>query len=81
MCTQSDDFKYFVDNHDELLNCYNNKFIVISNQKVHYAAETFAEALSLAIENGLPMGSFIIQQCTEGDSAYTQTFHSRPLFA
>ena len=81
MCTQSENFKYFLDNHDVLLNRYDNKFIVISNKNVCFAADTFEEALALALDNGMTMGSFIIQQCTEGDSAYTQTFHSRAVFA
>lgn len=81
MANQSEDFRYFIENHDKLVNCYNNKFIVISSQNVCYSADTFEDALNLAIANGLKLGSFIIQHCTEGDSAYTQTFHSRPIFA
>ena len=27
------------------------------------------------------LGTFLIQECTEGEKAYTQTFHSRVVFA
>ena len=81
MKTQSEDFKYFVDHHDELLNCYRNKFIVIANREVCFSADTFEEAFNKAVGADMKLGSFIIQKCTEGDSAYTQMFHSRAIFA
>ena len=81
MGSQSDDFRYFIDNHDKLLNCYRDKLIVISDSKVCFAADSFEDALNQAIEGGLELGTFIIQECTEGDSAYTQMFHSRAVFA
>ena len=81
MNNQSKDFKYFIDHHDELLMQYRNQYVVVSGQKVCCAADTFELALNKALEKGMEMGSFIIQQCTEGDSAYTQMFHSRAVFA
>lgn len=81
MDNQSQDFNYFINNHDALLHDYRNKFVVISNQKVCCAADTFELALEQALKDGLELGNFIIQQCTEGDSAYTQMFHSRAVFA
>ena len=77
---QSDDFKYFLD-HDELLGQYRNKFVVISNRRVCFADDTFERALKKAIDGGLEMGAFIVQECTEGNAAYTRTFHSRAIFA
>ncbi len=32
------------------------------------------------LDNQDELGTFLIQECTEGDSAYTQTFHSRVIF-
>lgn len=81
MKTQSKDFKWFVENHDSLYNLYPNKHIVIQEQNVIYAGDTFEDALNNAISRGLQLGSFIIQECTEGEDSYTQTFSSRVIFA
>ena len=81
MCSQTDDFKYFVDNHDTLFNLYPNKHLVIQNGKVIIASDTFEDALNKALEKGLELGTFIIQECTEGEEGYTQRFHSRVRFA
>lgn len=75
------EFKYFMDNHDSLYNDYPNKYIVIKDEKVLYAEDNMEEALERAIGGGLQVGSFLIQLCSEGDKAYTQTFHSRVIFA
>lgn len=81
MNSQSKDFKFFVDNHEELFRQYPNKVLVIQDGKVVMARDNFDEAISDAVASGLGLGTFIIQECTEGDSAYTQTFHSRVIFA
>jgi hypothetical protein len=81
MNRQSDDFKYFLDHHDELLKQHRNKFVVISDRHVRFADDTFERALKKALDGGLEMGTFIVQECTEGNAAYTRTFHSRAIFA
>lgn len=75
------DFKYFIDNHDEIFANYPNKFVVIKDETVLYAEDSFELALEKATSNGLEVGTFLIQECTEGDGAYTQTYHSRVIFA
>lgn len=75
-----EDFKYFTDNHDDLFGKYPNKYLVIKNKSVLFNADSFEGALKYAEEIGLEIGTFLIQYCTEGDSAYTQTFHSRAIF-
>ena len=75
-----EDFDYFVDNHDELFRQYPNRYLVIKDKRVVYDEGSFEEALNRAAVNGMNVGTFIIQYCTEGDSAYTQTFHSRAVF-
>lgn len=76
-----DEFTYFVNNHDEIYAMYPNKFVVIQGKQVVLAETSFEKALESALSKGLDAGTFIIQECTEGDSAYTQTFHSRVVFA
>lgn len=76
-----DDFKYFIEHHDEIFSQYPNKFVVIQNKQIILAETSIEKALESAVSKGLEIGTFIIQECTEGDSAYTQTFHSRVIFA
>lgn len=78
---QSDDFKFFRENHDVLLKEYFNKYIVIKDRNVLFCGDSFKDALSKALAGGLELGTFIIQLCSEGESGYTQTFHSRVIFA
>ena len=78
---QSDDFKFFRENHDVLLKEYFNKSIVIKDRNVLFCGDSFKDALSKALDGGLELGTFIIQLCSEGESGYTQTFHSRVIFA
>lgn len=78
---QSDDFKWFVDNHDTLVNLYKDKFVVIKDKVVVASSNTLEEGIGKALDLGLELGSFIVQLCTEGDSAYTQKFYSRAIFS
>ena len=74
MATQSDDFKWFVDNHDNLFKKYPNKNVVCSGN-------SFEEALQMALKAGLEVGTFIIQNCSKGEECYIQNFSSRVVFA
>ena len=56
-------------------------YFVIKDETVLYAEDSFGLALEKATSNGLEVGTFLIQECTEGDGAYTQTYHSRVIFA
>lgn len=80
MESNKEDFQYFIDNHDKILEMYPNKFVVIKDKKVLFADDTFEGALEKAVSDGHDVGTFLIQECTEGDSAYTQTYHSRAIF-
>ena len=63
------EFQYYLDNQDELVKKYNH----IGDYN------TYEEAL-FETSKEHELGTFLIQECTEGDSAYTQTFHSRVIF-
>ena len=79
--TQSDDFKWFIDNHDRLYNLYPDKNLVIQDKTIVCVGNTFEEALNNALSKGLELGAFIVQECTEGEKGYTQRFSSRVVFA
>lgn len=73
-------FQWYLDNQAELVKKYNGRYLVIKDNSVvgDYALEDIA--LKEASEK-YGLGNFIIQLCTPGDDAYTQTFHSRVIFA
>ena len=74
------EFKFFRENHASLYAKYPNKYLVIKNEEVLFASDSFASSLDWAVQKGLIAGEYMVQLCSEGDSAYTQTFHSRAIF-
>jgi hypothetical protein len=73
------EFKYYLDNQDELVKEYNGKFIVIHGIKVVGAYESELEAIKETSKKYKP-GTFLVQKCEPGNSSYTQTYHSRVAF-
>ena len=73
------EFKYFLDNKKELSKKYNNKFIVIKNEKVIGSYNNEEEAYS-ETKKEHELGTFLIQKCSTEEAAYIQTFHSRAIF-
>ena len=74
------EFKYFRTNQNDIYSKYPDKYVVIKDSEVQLAAESFEKALGLATEK-FELGTFLIQLCTKDESGYTQTFHSRVVFA
>lgn len=74
------EFKYYLDNQDELLKKFSGRVIVIIGEKVigDYANEV--EAYTETIKKH-KVGTFLLQLCVPGKDSYTQTFHSRAIFA
>ena len=72
-----ENFNYFKDNHELLFNMYPNKYLVIKDLKVLDVEDTMDAALSYVEKNMLKSGEYIIQLCSEGDSAYTSSFCSQ----
>ena len=74
------EFKYYIENQKELVKTYNGKYIVIVGTEVvnFYNDETTAYLESL---KSFKEGTFLIQLCKEGKDSFTQTFHSRVIFA
>jgi hypothetical protein len=74
------EFKYYLDNQEELLKKYSGRVIVIVGESVigDYANEV--EAYTETIKKH-KVGAFLLQLCVPGKDSYTQTFHSRAIFA
>ena len=74
------EFQFYLAHQKELLVKYEGKFIVIIGDEVVGSYDSFEEALSTSQEK-YQMGTFLIQQCLPGEDSYTQTFHTRAIFA
>jgi len=73
------EFDYYLKNQNELLKKYNNRFVVVIGNNVVDSYTTLEQALEQTAKK-YELGTFLIQECTEGDRAYTQTFHTRAIF-
>ena len=74
------EFKYYLENQDSIFAKFGGKFVVIVSNSVVGAFDTMEEAYYDSAKKYEP-GTFLIQQCTEGNEAYTQSFTSRVIFA
>jgi hypothetical protein len=73
------EFSYYLANQGELVKKYNNRFLVIVGERVVGDYDTHEQALFQS-QKKYKRGTFLIQECTEGEEAYTATFHSRVYF-
>ncbi len=74
------EFQFYKDNQTELLKQFEGKFLVIKDLQVQGAYETQIEAYTEG-QKKFELGTFLIQQCLPGKDSYSQTFHSRVIFA
>ena len=74
-----EEFDFYLQNQNELVKKYNNKFIVIKIKNVIGFYDTQEQAYN-ETKKQHELGTFLIQFCTPGQTAYTQTFHSRVSF-
>ena len=74
------EFQYYLDNQDELVKKYNHRFLVIKGCNVLGDYESYEKALFESSKNN-ELGTFLIQECTDGDAAYTQRYNSRVSFS
>ncbi len=76
MANLEKEFKYYLDQQDELVKKYNGYTLVIIGEEVVDAYKNDEEAY-FESEKKYGLGNFLLQRCTPGDEAYTATFHSR----
>jgi hypothetical protein len=69
------EFQWYLDHQNELVEQYNGKYLVISGNAVLYSSEDKDDAYQKGIEKP-GAGKFILQLCTRGTDAYTMTFHT-----
>lgn len=74
------EFKYYQDNQDDFVKEHSGKYLVIVEEELVGVYDSEAEAYTESIKKH-ELGTFLIQLCSEGDSAYTQSYHSRVSFS
>ena len=74
------EFDYYLAHQDEMVKKYNGKLIVIKDGKV---LGVYDDELTAVLETQKmhELGTFLVQQVSEGNAAYSQTFHSRVVFS
>lgn len=75
------EFQYFKEHQEDLYSKFPNKFLVIQGEDVVIVADTMDQAYTQAIDGGYKLGEFLIQECLQGEEAYTEVFHSRVIYA
>lgn len=73
------EFQYYLDNQDDLVREYSGRYLVIKDCKVVGDYSSESDAYFDSVEK-YGLGNFLIQYCTSGTDAYTQTFTSRVAF-
>lgn len=73
------EFKYYLDHQDELVEAYNGLVLVIVGEEVVGIFNSEEEAYFDSIEKYAP-GTFLVQTCTPGEDSTTQIFYSRVSF-
>ena len=74
------EFKYYLDNQKTLVKKYNGRFIAIVGEEIVGDYSSEEEAFINTSKKNEP-GSFLIILCEPGEGSYTQSFHSRVVFA
>ena len=67
---QDQDFRWFIDNYNELFKEYGVSFLAIKNKRVLGSYNSYSEAVDKTAEQE-PLGTFIVQKCNGEESAYT----------
>lgn len=73
------DFRFYIENQDEMVEKYDGKIIVIKDGVVLGAYDDELSAIT-ETRKAHELGTFLVQRVSPGDAAYTQTFHSRVVF-
>lgn len=73
--TMKEEFQFYLDNQTELVEKHDGKVIVIKDQKVIGVYDSDVEAI-IETDKEHTLGSFLVQQCSEGSKDYSQQFLS-----
>lgn len=74
------EYQYYLRHQSELQTRYSGRFIVIVGESVVGDYGSKADAYLNSVKK-YDLGTFLIQECNDGNTGYTQTYHSRVIFA
>jgi hypothetical protein len=74
------EFNYYLENQEKLVDQYEGKYIVIRGNEVVGSYDSEIEAIERSSEK-YELGTFLVQLCAPGEDNYTQVYHSRVAFA
>jgi hypothetical protein len=74
------EFEFYLANQEEMVKKYDGKVIVLKDGEVLGAYDSELAAV-IETQKSHSLGTFLVQRVSEGDEAYTQTFHSRVGFS
>ena len=74
------EFEFYLSHQDEMVEKYDGKYIVIKNGVVVGVYEDELAAVT-ETQKSHDLGTFLVQKVSEGDTEYSQTFHSRVVFS
>ena len=77
---QDEDFKWFIENYDELFKKYGCCYLDIKYKAVLGAYDSPKDAIS-EVSKEHPVGSFIVQLCNGDESGYTNYFANSQVIA
>lgn len=72
---ENKDFKWFLENYNDLFLKYGRKFLAIKDQKVIGVYDEAGEAVRQTMKSE-ELGSFIVQKCTGDETGYTNYISS-----
>ena len=75
-----EEFQFYLDHQDEMVERYEGKFIVIKDGEVLGSYDNEITAVA-ETQKSHKLGTFLVQKVSRGTEDYTQTFHSRVAFA
>jgi len=73
------EFAYYLSHQKEMIAEYDGKYVVIKGGVVVGAYDDELTAVT-ETQKAHELGTFLVQKVSQGDSEYTQTFHSRAVF-
>jgi len=68
-----DEFRYYLENQNDIVESYNGKVVVIKDDKVVDAYDSKEQAYFESIKK-YKLGTFLIMRCSPGNEAYTINF-------
>ena len=74
------EFQYYLSHQNEMVEEYDGKYVVIKDGVVVGVYDDELTAVT-ETQKSHDLGTFLVQKVSQGDSEYSQNFHSRVVFS